>query len=185
MYGVIHSALKQMVVDRHGTECWQRLSSAAGHGQEAMLTMRPYDDAVTLSLIEATAKVLDLRVEEALRVFGRYWIIDFAPGSYGTLLAHTGHDTFSFLDNLNNLHDRIATAFAEFRPPVFTVERVSPDTMRVNYHSTRQGLTPFVVGLLEGMQDRFDEPMTVTIEAEETGEHGDHTTFLLRRRHED
>ncbi len=52
------------------------------------------------------------------------------------------------------MHARVGLTFEELRPPSFRVRR-EDGRLFVHYHSTRQGLGPMVVGLLEGLILRF------------------------------
>lgn len=182
MYGLIHSALRKMVIDDQGEASWQALSHRAGIGQETMLTMRAYDDSISYALFGAAAEHLECPMHTALEDFGQYWICDFAPEYYGALLGQMGNDPFDFIRHLNDLHDRIATAFPEFRPPLFDVETLDDHSIHVHYRSTRRGLTPFVSGLLAGLERRFGQPLSIELEqTEEVCDGGEHSIFRIEK----
>lgn len=155
MYGLIHTALRNMVLDQRGEKVWEHIVQTSGVPANSFLTMRSYDDETTLALIDSASAALGLSVEDALGAFGEYWITTFAPKEYGGLLDHTGDDPVEFLQNLDDLHDRIATAFTDFKPPSFHVVIDSQNEATVRYVSNRQGLTPFVLGILRGLGTRF------------------------------
>ncbi len=155
MYGLIHVALNEMIVKHHGDSLWQRILEQAGVGPEAFMRMRSYDDRITYALVGATAEVLGAPAEDCLKAFGEFWMAEFAPDSYEGLLQAAGGELFTFLENLDLLHDRISTTFVDFVPPSFGVQRLSDTRAILNYVSARNGLVPFVVGLLAGMQHRF------------------------------
>jgi hypothetical protein len=49
----------------------------------------------------------------------------------------------------------------------------------LHYQSSRQGLTPFVVGLLKGLAQHFNTGLLISIVSEEMNEQGQSTTFCL------
>lgn len=166
MYGLIHGAVRSMVEKHAGRDTWQRVAAEAGVGQAELLTMRSYDDDITFAIVNAAASVLEQPPAAFMEELGRYWVLEFAPRDYGALLDHAGPGLFRFLENLNDLHDRITTAFIEFRPPSFSVESIAEGTL-VHYRSDRTGLEPFVLGLLQGLAERFGTPMRIDILAAE------------------
>lgn len=79
-----------------------------------------------------------------------------------------------FLGNLDALHTRLALSMPELRPPSFVVTEVAEQQLLVEYYSTRAGLAPMVIGLLEGVGDMFGTPVVVTHRSSrESGGHCD------------
>tara|TARA_B110000503_G_C7036888_1_gene366504 strand:+ start:122 stop:670 length:549 start_codon:yes stop_codon:yes gene_type:complete len=179
MYGIINKSLKDMVLRQFGEPAWQRVMQSAQVDDDSFLTMRIYDDQVTYSLAAAAAEVLGLTLEDALRAFGVHWVQVTLQEQYETLMQATGKDMASFLRNLNALHDRISSTFLDYKPPHFMVEELSDGALKVTYISEREGLTPFVEGLLAGLAQRFNTSMSIRrIESVEV-EQGEHTEFFL------
>lgn len=162
MYGLIHTALRDMVLEDLGESVWIEIAEVSNVPSDSFLTMRSYDDEVTMALVSAASSVLNLPMADALEAFGLYWITKFAPKEYGQLLDHTGDDPIHFLENLDDLHDRISTAFTDFKPPSFRVAISSEDAAVIKYVSNRAGLTPFVLGILKGLGQRFDTSIKIT-----------------------
>lgn len=161
MYGLIHTALKEMVLEHHGNPTWQRIEEISEVGSDSLLTMRGYDDEITMALVQASSAVLEVSVEDALHAFGTYWITEFAPREYGALLKHTGRSSFELLTNLDDLHDRISTVYTDFSPPSFRVKNIDSDSAEIIYVSSRKGLTPFVLGILGNLGSLFNEIITI------------------------
>ncbi|MFT7246656.1 MAG: hypothetical protein ACI82A_004035 [Candidatus Azotimanducaceae bacterium] len=177
MYGLIHNALHQMVTEKFGREQWQKVMELTGTPDDAFTSTRSYDDVVTLSLVAAVSDVLELPVDDCLDQFGQYWLAEFAPQSYDMLLSAAGGSLFEFLENLNALHDRISTTFVGYGPPTFKLRRLSDNHAKVLYRSGRSGLVPFVLGLIKGMQVRFNVVITIgEVIIDSTGE-GDSATI--------
>jgi len=177
MYGLIHTAIRDMVIRDYGEELWHEIMKNSGLDQKAFLTMQSYDDSVTYGLIGAVAESLDEKTESVLKSFGTYWLTEAAPKVYANLLNTTGESLFEFLENLDDLHDKITLTFTNYTPPSFKLERLSSDRARLHYRSSRQGLTPFVNGLIKGMEERFKISIEIKlIESVEVAE-GEYTIF--------
>ncbi len=155
MYGLIHTALRDLVLENHGEEKWNDIVSHSGVQPNSFLTMRSYNDDVTMALVDAASKALQLPTDECLKIFGHYWASKFAPREYGRLLDHVGGSLVEFFQNLDALHDRISTSMTEFKPPSFTVQVNTENSVVIRYSSGRKGLTSFVVGIIIGSGERF------------------------------
>ena len=181
MYGLIHNALRNMVVRDHGEPLWQLILESTDIEADVFLSMRQYDDNTTLSLIAASAQATNMEVDAFLESFGFYWLTVFAPTDYGALLKLTGDDPFAFLRNLNVLHERISTSFLEFRPPVFSVIQVSDECIELQYNSTRKGLTSFVEGILRGLPTMFNVTMVVELMERAAVQQGEQSLFRITK----
>jgi guanylate cyclase soluble subunit beta len=179
MYGLINKALKDMVTDRFGNEVWQQILDESGVPQDAFLTMRSYDDEITYSLVAASSKVLNAPAEACLEMFGQYWVLVTATESYGMLMDAAGENLIEFLENLNQLHDRITTTFLNYLPPTFHLEPVSDNLYEIHYISQRQGLDAFVVGLLQGLATRFETKLELLSQRSEPADTGTHIVFKV------
>ncbi len=178
MYGMIHRALRQMVLDSAGKHVWSEIEAAAGIGQSQLISVEIYDDEVTLALLASAAKCMKIDVTELLFDFGRYWVRYADYGAYSALLNFTGDDIVTFLQNLDRLHGSVQSVMPAARMPSFTVLSQGPSELLVNYASPRQGLEPFVKGLLHGLLDRFSLEGDVAIKSTENGS----TQFLVNYR---
>ncbi len=180
MYGIINKSLKEMMVEQFGEDRWLRALEKSGVPADSFLTMRSYDDAITYQLATSAAAELGIDLSEALKAFGVHWVEHTLKKQYSTLASSTGDDLISFLQNLNGLHDRISSTFLDYQPPQFLVESHDDGTFTVVYSSHREGLTPFVEGLLQGLGSRFDQKIEIiNIEIVPT-ESGEHSRFHIR-----
>ena len=161
MYGLIYTALREMVREHHGEKTWDAIVAKAGVPANSLLSMRSHDDETTLALMGTASSVLALPLDTCLKAFGEYWITSFAAREYGTLLARTGDSPLEFLQNLDDLHDRLSTSFTDFEMPSFRVEINDATTAVVRYSSNQEGLTAFVVGILQGLGKRFGTTIKV------------------------
>ena len=112
-----------------------------------------------MRLLAPTSEVLEASAEDCLEIFGHYWATVTAPEAYGMLMDSTGEDLVGFLDNVNSLHDRITSTFVGYIPPHFKVEKGSNEVC-LRYESKREGLTPFVIGIVKGLAERFQQTVS-------------------------
>jgi hypothetical protein len=76
------------------------------------------------------------------------------------------------------MHEHLAVSFANLRQPTFEVEGIEDGVMHLHYQSPRDGLTDFVVGLLDGLSEHFEEPMKCEV-IEEKAKGAAHDVFRL------
>jgi len=176
MYGLINRSLKDMIQQKFGEEKWQEVLKKSDVPADSFLTMRSYDDALTYSLAGAASDVLGAPVEACLEMFGEFWVLETATKSYDVLLDSAGSNMLEFLTNMNALHDRITSTFLNYVPPEFYVEKKECGH-EIHYVSKREGLTPFVVGLLKGLAIRFECSLNILSQIEMPVEQGSHTIF--------
>jgi len=110
-------------------------------------------------------------------MFGEYWVLETASKSYGTLMDASGETMVEFLGNMNSLHDRITGTFLNYVPPEFHVEALEPPRYRIHYLSKREGLTPFVNGLLKGLAIRFGSTLEIHSQEDREAAEGTHTVY--------
>jgi guanylate cyclase soluble subunit beta len=166
-----------MIRDKFGDEQWEKVLKASGVPADSFLTMRSYDDGITYDLVGAASEVLGQPAETCLEMYGEYWVLETAAKNYGALMEAAGNDMIEFLGNMNALHDRITGTFVNYVPPQFQVESLDENRHRIHYISKRQGLTPFVVGLLKGLAARFDTDLEISAQEAVPVSSGEHTIF--------
>lgn len=162
-----------MVLDIYGQDRWDDILAESGVPADSFISMRRYDDSVTYALVGAASRVLQAPVDKCLQDFGVYWATVTAPATYGVLLDSTGATLIDFLLNVNALHDRITSTFIGYEPPYFDVQ-LDSNRVALRYESKREGLTPFVVGVVIGLAQRFnnqlefDAPESIAVSCGET-----------------
>ena len=79
----------------------------------------------------------------------------------------SGGDNFiDFIVNLPNFHSRVMLIYADIKPPEFIVEKVSENKIMLHYFSTRQGLTDFMFGLIQGLGEFYNTPISIIMAAD-------------------
>ena len=161
MYGMVNNAIRSYVTEQHDPQLWARICERAGMDSGEFAATMPYDDAVSLRLLEQSAAAMQLSLDELLRQIGKYWVQFAARSSFGPLIQFGGTHFEEFLGNLDAMHSKIQASLPQLAPPSFLVEPTSDGTLVVSYHSVRDGLFPFVEGLFLGLSEHFAQPVEI------------------------
>jgi Haem-NO-binding len=180
VYGLVNRALVDLLEQRGGKALLERVKRDAGVGTDVFLSLERYPDQTTVDLVVAASNALGVTAAELLQDFGNHWIVYASEHGYRQLMQARGDSLFAFIARLDELHSRLSLTFPELQPPSFAVLPLSHDTIRLRYTSTRDGLAPFVIGLLQGLAKLFGEPLTVTHEARK-GDGLGHDEFLVQK----
>ncbi len=162
---MVNKAVEDMVVMHHGEAMWERIKAKAGVDVEVFMSNEGYPDEITYNLVAAASDVLHRPVEQILHSFGEHWVLHTAQEGYGGLMKAAGKTLPEFLQNLPNFHARVSMIFPKLQPPRFQCSDLTDRSLKLHYFSTRQGLAPFVVGLMSGLGKMFDTPVTVRLVA--------------------
>ena len=178
MYGLVNAAVQELVVTKFGVDKWEAVKARADVLIPAFSKMESYPDDLTYKLVGAISEVLEVPADDALKVFGEFWIQYATRAGYGEFMAMAGDSLKDFLFNLDNMHTRIGQTFPKLQPPSFRFDVLEDDVLRMHYHTGRQGLCPFVHGLLIGLAARFKTELDVKHDrCRRNG--ADHCEFLL------
>lgn len=177
MYGLINQAVKDFVVSTAGTPAWEAVCKEANVSSIDFGHLSPYPDQMTYSLVKSAATQLDDTLEGFLQKLGRYWILFTATHGYGEILNLLGRDLISCLRNLNHMHAHLGASLPELQPPRFVVEEKSSGMTLLHYYSHRPGMGALVVGILEGLAEKFEEQ--ISIQFHPRGSRSDHDEFEI------
>lgn len=178
MYGLVNKAIEQMVCTHFDQATWETIRARSGGNSDPFLGMHQYPDSVTYQLVDAASETLGFDHATILREFGRYWMLYTSTEGYGELIRLTGGSFREFLQNLDTLHARVGLSYPELRPPSFRCVESDDGGLLLHYYSDRAGLAPMVLGLLDGLAERFDTRIAVTLIA--SREQGcDHEIFRI------
>ena len=179
MYGLVNRALEEMMRKTHGDATWEKIKERAGVDIEVFVRMDAYPDDITYKLDGAASELLNQPAEALLKAFGEYWTLYTGSEGYGALLDAAGSSLHETLANLDDLHVRVGLMYPELKPPSFRCSQVTADRLVLHYYSTRAGLAPMVVGLIEGLGKRFGQTLEIErLARRESGD--DHDSFSIR-----
>lgn len=155
MYGMIHRAIYDFLAEQHSVSEWEGVKTALNLDRDGMISTLVYPDAQTMQLLEDAAALMDIPTADFMCQLGRFWITFSERGAYRHILDFTGEDLPSFIQNLDRMHQGIVLAMPQADMPSFTLVDSRPGELVVDYRSNRNGLEAFVIGLLQGLLDRF------------------------------
>ncbi len=155
MYGVINKSLKDMIIEQFGVERWTSILSRSGIPTDSFLSLRSYDDERTYALAQACADELQIPLGAALKSFGEHWVQRTLDNEYSALVNSAGAHLVEFLENLNALHDKMASTFADYQPPSFDVESLPGSMISIMYTSQRHGTYGLCRGASVGASSTF------------------------------
>ena len=114
-----------------------------------------YEDRITYSLIQSAEKVLNMPANSILELFGWMFFEFCQESGYDKILRILGATTKDFLQNLDALHDHLATIYPGMRAPSFRCTE-SPETgaLILHYYSERPGLEHIVIGIVKVRKER-------------------------------
>lgn len=179
MYGLVNQAIEAMVRSHFSDATWDAIKQKADIKTEAFVSMEGYPDQVTYRLVKAASEVLEFSTAEVMHAFGKYWVQYTAKEGYGELMDMNGDDLPEFLENLDDLHARVGVMFPKLQPPSFDCDEADEDELTLHYHSEREGLAPMVLGLVEGLGERFETEVDIS-QTHSREEGADHDQFSVK-----
>ncbi len=164
MYGMIHQAVELMVIERFGEDCWREIRASAGLTSESFIGFDHYPDHDTMALLDAIPPHVRLPREEILFELGHYWVAYAGSSPYGHAISMAGDDLYSFFVHLDRMHIAIKSNLVDAKMPSFAVRGGPEGQFDLVYRSSRDGLQPFVHGLVYALARHLGENVDVTCE---------------------
>jgi hypothetical protein len=129
--------------------------------------------------VKAASVVLGLSPSEIMQAFGEFWVKYTSEEGYGEMMDMSGDNLPEFLENLDNLHARVGVSFPHLQPPSFECTDMEEDSLKLHYHSSREGLTPMIFGLVKGLGARFETEVEIT-QTQSRDDGAEHDEFLVK-----
>ncbi|GAB6026008.1 Guanylate cyclase soluble subunit beta-1, variant 2 [Chamberlinius hualienensis] len=138
-----------------------------------------YEDEITYNLVFAAQKVLEIPANVILEMFGKMFFDFCQESGYTKILQVLGATPRDFLQNLDALHDHLATIYPGMRAPSFRcTERASDGALVLHYYSERPSLEPIVIGIVKVVASKLHK-QEVDVERLDNNEESDHVQFLI------
>lgn len=176
MYGLVNKAIEELVVTNFGEDKWELIKQKAGVEVDVFVSNSAYPDAMTYDLVGAASEVLGAPASSILIAFGEHWVLKTAATSYGAMMRAGGTSLKEFLVNLPNFHTRVQMIYPKLQPPRFECSEIREDSLHLHYFTHRQGLTDFVIGLVQGLGKLYSTPATARVIATKAAGN-DHDVF--------
>ncbi|KAH9507823.1 Guanylate cyclase soluble subunit beta-1 [Bulinus truncatus] len=165
-YGFVNYALELLVIRNFGEDAWKKIKQEAYLDMDGdFLVRQVYDDSVSYDLVGAACKVLNVDAATVLQLFGKMFFDYCVESGYDKILKVLGGTTTDFLQNLDALHDHLATIYPGMRAPSFRcTERASDGATVLHYYSDRPGLEHIVIGIVkEVARALHNSPVSVEV----------------------
>ncbi|MBD2249648.1 MULTISPECIES: heme NO-binding domain-containing protein [Nostoc] len=162
MYGLVNKAIQDMVCSGYSEQIWKQIKHKAEVNVDVFLSMESYPDDITHRLVKAASVILSLSSAEIMQAFGEFWVQYTAQEGYGEMMDMSGDTLPEFLENLDNLHARVGVSFPKLQPPSFECTDMEENSLNLHYRSSREGLSPMILGLVKGLGARFDTKVEIT-----------------------
>ncbi|MFK7997336.1 MAG: heme NO-binding domain-containing protein [Granulosicoccus sp.] len=160
MYGMINSAIEDLVVTSAGVDVWNNIKQNAGIELSVFIDSAQYSDDITYKLVEAASETLGQSPEEILHAFGRHWTLYTGKEGWASVFDLGGDNMIDFINGLDSMHARVQIALPDAQMPEFSVVE-NADHLELTYRSPRPKLAPMVLGLLDGLAEQFEESWQV------------------------
>jgi hypothetical protein len=178
MYGIVNNGIQELVVSNFGLLTWEAVKKRSQVDIDYFISSEPYPDEITYKLAIAVSEETGTPLFEVLRQFGHYWVLVTGKQKYGVLMQAGGSSLPEFLNNLPMFHSRLMLIYPKLSPPEFRVEMLGPTSAEVHYYSSRVGLQPMMIGLLEGLGMMFELKTEVKM-IQSRDEGADHDVFTI------
>eukprot|EP00939_MAST-03C_sp_MAST-3C-sp1_P003966 g3966.t1 len=162
MHGLIHLILKELIVEKFGLEKWQDILKRLGIENPTekdadagvIDPTKYYPDDLTVKAVVTTAEVLGVTFDDAMRVYGQYFVSYIHMGGHLRMLQSMGDNLADFMKNINHLHFNLERSMRKASFPTFQIDRMTPDgnEFRLSYASVRgAALYALVEGVLPAL----------------------------------
>jgi len=182
MLGIVHIAMKQMVVQQHGQAAWDAIAAKVGEvANTEWVSDGEYEDGTTVAMVVAASELLGTEVGAVLEAFGIFFVSFIRESTFVKLVSVLGNNLKDFLYNLDYLHTHLQTVFPAASFPHFSCRDVAsrsllveqgmasecehlPTDLFLTYQSVRGTLlVPFVKGLIMAIaSDFFSTPVSIS-----------------------
>ncbi|XP_069778965.1 guanylate cyclase soluble subunit beta-1 [Narcine bancroftii] len=184
MYGFVNHALELLIQRNYGPLVWENIKKEAQLDVEGQFLVRIiYDDSKTYDLISAASKVLKINAGEILQMFGKMFFEFCQESGYDTILRVLGSNVREFLQNLDALHDHLATIYPGMRAPSFRCTDADKGKgLLLHYYSEREGLQDIVIGIIKTVSQQLHGTAIDMKVIQQKSEECDHIQFLIEHK---
>jgi hypothetical protein len=161
MKASVVKCIEDLVTEKFGRDKWDAILSASGlPGDSMFLPIADVPDEKAMEIVQNTAAVLGITVNQALDAFADYWVNVYGLKVYKAYY-HGAKTAREFMLRLDGMHERLTRNIANAKPPRFAYEWKNADTLVMTYQSER-GLIDLAVSMTKAIGTYFGEEINVT-----------------------
>ena len=164
MYGIFHTALRGMISSKFDRTQWQRIASRAGLAEHHLLRAKDYDDTLSFRLFETAAEELDIPLERLKEKLGLFFIMESASSMREALTMGTRPGFERAILGFSSWISVLNKSMPNFSLGRFPATRLGEGRYRMEYVSTRPGMTAFVRGMLFGVAKLYEKSIRIETE---------------------
>jgi predicted hydrocarbon binding protein len=160
MKGVINKGIQELVLDKFGSEAWEKIKQSAGCSEPFFAASNDYPDEMSVALIQAASQVSGLPAEVVCIEFGKYWVNHTGKDTYPSYYTMAGTNARQFLLSMGKVHEHVTRSILNASPPGLEYEELPDGKLLMHYRSSRR-LCAVLRGLILGVGEHFDEKLDV------------------------
>ncbi len=173
MKGIIFNVFESFVSDNFGEETWEVVLEESKVDTDVYVAPKTYDDSLFLKLLTTAVSLKNLKIEDAVRAFGKYTYPRLA--SHAPSLVAPYKTPLELLEALDGIiHVEVRKLMEGANPPKFNVTRINESELELEYISKRN-LPVLVEGLIEGLAESFHQQVEMKV----ISQAGDSTKFHI------
>lgn len=159
MHGMIFGELKKYVDTNLGGDSWATLLDQAGLANRVYIPVKEYPDKEAAQLVVTASEITGIEISDLLKSFGVFMVPDLL-----LLFRRQIQADWDLMDLYTQIEDTIHKVVRlrspGAKPPQLRVERKSSDEVIIYYSSPRR-MCSLGVGLIQGIAETFDNPVTI------------------------
>lgn len=155
MHGLVNRSIQLFVTHTYGERTWFAVTQEAGLEFTEFEGMMRYRELYTPRLLDAAAVVLDRPRPDVMEDIGTFVVSHTNFESVRRLLRFGGIDFADFLQSLDDLDERVRLAVNDLVLPRLEVEPEGDGQFRLRCHSTIEGYSYVMMGILRAMADDY------------------------------
>lgn len=163
MKGEIFNLFEEFIVKNWGADVFEDIYEAVHanlHTKEPFVGPGTYPDSDFLLIVSSATQKVGVPLHEAVHAFGKFCLPKLVSKMPQYVENHSHPKTF-LLTIHDIIHVEVRKVFKDATPPDFTYRDPAPNKLVMIYNSKRK-LYDFVEGLLDGVSEYFEVPITYT-----------------------
>lgn len=149
VYGLLLENFQTLLLNRYGSEIWQKIRDHAGVQHHNFSTHNIYSDSLLQKLISSTVEVTGDRRDDVLEATGALFVNFIGQYGYDKILRVLGRHIRDFLNGLDNLHEFMRFTYPKLKAPSFFCTDETERGMKIHYRSSRKGFLFYVIGQIK------------------------------------
>ncbi|KAK3697509.1 hypothetical protein QZH41_011276 [Actinostola sp. cb2023] len=164
VYGLLLENVQTLLVNRYGSETWQKIRDHAGVQLHSFSSHNIYSDSLFQRIVTSSVEITGDSRDEILEATGTSFVSFIGQYGYDKILRVLGRHIRDFLNGLDNLHEFMRFTYPKLKPPSFFCTEETESGMKIHYRSSRKGFLYYVIGQIKEVGKLFyDQDIEVEV----------------------